>query len=41
MNKEINNINEVLSLVINDIHKGQEKILNIAESLKGQYKKDE
>lgn len=41
MSKEINNINEVLSLVINDIHKGQEKILNIAESLKGQYKKDE
>lgn len=41
MNKDINNINEVLALVINDIHKGQEKIINITESLKSQYKKYE
>ncbi|MBE6050671.1 MAG: sensor histidine kinase [Clostridium sp.] len=38
MNKDIN---EILSLVINDIHKGQEKIINITESLKSQYKKYE
>lgn len=40
MNKKMNTINSVLSLVISDIHKGKEKIFNIAESLKEQYEKD-
>ena len=40
MSKEINNINNILDLVIDDIHRGKEKILNITESLKDQYDKD-
>lgn len=40
MSNEINNINNILSLVIQDIHRGKDKILNIAESLKEQYAKD-
>ena len=40
MNEEMNNINDVLSLVIQDIHKGKERIFNIAENLREQYSKD-
>ena len=40
MNDEMNSINNVLSLVIQDIRKGKERIFNIAESLREQYEKD-
>lgn len=40
MKEEMNNINDVLSLVIQDIHKGKERIFNIAENLREQYSKD-
>lgn len=40
MNEEMNNINDVLSLVIQDIHKGKERIFNIAENLREQYSQD-
>ena len=40
MNEEMNSINHVLSVVIQDIRKGKERLFNIAESLKNQYEKD-
>ncbi len=39
MSEEINSINNILSVVIDDIHNGKEKIFNIAESLKSEYEK--
>lgn len=36
----INDINDILSLVIDDIGRGKEKILNITENLKEQFDKD-
>lgn len=39
MGEEKSNVNSILSLVIEDIHNGKEKIFNIAESLKSEYEK--
>lgn len=37
MSEEKSNVNSILSVVIEDIHNGKDKIFNIAESLKSEY----
>lgn len=41
MNEGIKSVNDILSIVINDIHKGKERIFNITESLKEEQRRQE